>query len=66
MRRVWGAAVLVLLLTGDLAAGSSRDPRLAQLPVRAVVTSWWVLLCHTLCEGTATSAMCWGWHIAGS
>src|SRR5262245_50219295 len=33
MRRVWGAAVLVLLLTGDLAAGSSRDPRLAQLPV---------------------------------
>jgi len=28
---VWGAAVLVLLVAGDLAAGPSRDPRLAQL-----------------------------------
>src|SRR5262245_17325564 len=33
MRRAWGAAVLVLLLAGDLAAGPPRDPRLAQLPL---------------------------------
>jgi Transglycosylase SLT domain len=33
MRRGWGAAVLVLLLAGDLAAGPPPDPRLAQLPL---------------------------------
>src|SRR5215510_11551323 len=33
MRRAWGAAVLVLLLAGDLAAEPPRDPRLAQLPM---------------------------------
>ena len=31
MRGVWGATVLVLLVAGDLAAGPSRDPRLAQV-----------------------------------
>jgi hypothetical protein len=39
MRRVWRAAVLVLLFAGDLAAGPPRDPRLAQLslPTRGSV-----------------------------